>query len=146
MTAALAASPGLAYHAAMSRNCRRFPLQNPRLALLTLLVLAFIAQSLIGISGQTHEVLLHADAGETYTHQHVSHDHQTPVDGGAEDDSRSPFHPLLHPTCGGQCTWAMGDPSVQAAVFLISAAIPAQSALRVDAADYTAPFRPPIPA
>jgi hypothetical protein len=40
----------------------------------------------------------------------------------------------------------MGDPSVQAAVFLISAAIPAQSALRVDAADYTAPFRPPIPA
>jgi hypothetical protein len=102
-----------------------------------------LAQSFLNLVRDTHEVLLHADAGETYTHQLLAHQHHEPADQDPGADS-SGLHGLLHQSCGGHCIFLSGT-FVQPALVRFEAAVsPEGSARRVPASDYTTPFRPPI--
>ena len=134
----------LAYHARMSRRAGQIPQQIPRLAVMLLFCVGLAAQSVIDISGATHEVLLHADVGDTYAHQHGHHEHQAPVEEESGDDADSPLHLILHQPCGGHCIF-MAAMHVSPLLFdATTMGSPLDVTRRIPPSDYTAPFRPPI--
>lgn len=101
-------------------------------------------QSIIDISGETHEWVLHANAGDAYAHGH--HHHHAPDEDHGSGDAVDPLHVLLHQPCGGHCVFmAAGQPSPQR-VDLKPATLPAENLRPIPRSGYQAPFRPPIPA
>lgn len=114
-------------------------LEKPRFALMLLMVVGLFAQSLLGISGETHEFLLHADAGDTYADLHAPHAHDEDEPG----HERSALHALLHQTCGGHCAWISGI--VMAAFAPLPAAPFAadETVRRIPASGPVDLFRPP---
>src|SRR5688572_24426641 len=127
----------------MSRAGRKKELQKPHLALLVLLSLGIIAQSLLSISGETHEFLLHADAGQTYTHLHTAHAHES-ENGRDGAGTESPLHVLLHQPCAGHCAWMAGMPPLSVLPTAASADIPDHRVPRVAGSVLPDPSRPPI--
>lgn len=116
-------------------------LKKPHLAGMLVMVLALFAQSLLGISSQTHEFLLHADAGDTYAYPHGPHAHDAEEEPGHE---RSALHGLLHQTCGTHCAWISGVVITAFAPGLAVAFIADDTVRRIPSSDLVAPFRPPI--
>jgi hypothetical protein len=108
------------------------------------LALGLLAQSFIEMSGQTHETLLHANAGETYTHHHGPHDHEAPLPGDTEQPVGDTLHLLMHQPCSGHCVWIPGVQIAHRPAGLIAAAAAFDRVTPLPSADYTAPFRPPI--
>lgn len=145
--AGFAGGSSLTYHPCMRRSSRAKPLHLRGLALLVLLAVGVIGQPLVDSVAELHESVLHADAGEAYTHHHdhlAHHDESTGNDGGK--DSGSALHLLLHQPCGGHCVFiamAHVQPMLSEAMH---AAIPDEFTRRIPPTDYTAPFRPPIAA
>lgn len=131
----------------MPRLSRAKLLQLRGLALLVLLAAGVIGQPLIDRAGELHESVLHADAGETYTHPHdhsAAHHDETP--GGSGQEPGGPLHPLLHTPCGGHCVLITAAQVVPVLHDAINASVPDESTLVIPPSDYTAPFRPPIAA
>lgn len=120
-------------------------LRLPHLALMLVLAFGLLAQSLIDLSGQTHEALLHAEAGQTYTH-HEPHDHDAPHPGDTEQDAGNALHVLMHQPCGTHCVWMPGAPVARLLTGLVSAAIPFEAVGPIYSAERTVLFRPPIQA
>ncbi len=125
----------------MSRARAWKRLQKPHVALLLLLAFGLGAQSIIGFASQMHEVLLHAEAGETYAHQHAPHAHEE--DGGEDGQHRSAFHGLLHQPCGGHGGWMAGPQIVLEVPARGAGAAPEPPFQPVHASGLTTPFRPP---
>jgi len=109
-----------------------------------ILALALAAQSVLGTMGDLHESVLHANAGEAYTHQHAPDAHH---DGDAQADDHGAdevLHLLEHQSCGGHCTW-IADAAVPFSIsHRMALALTTAVAQRLLLNDYTAPFRPPI--
>lgn len=101
------------------------------------------AQSVIDISGETHESVLHADAGDAYAHGH--HDHHA-SDEDHTGGSDHPLHVLLHQPCGGHCVFIAGGHLLSPLIEFVPVGLPADQTPRILRSDYQAPFRPPIPA
>lgn len=99
------------------------------------------AQSLIDISGETHETVLHADAGDAYAHG--LHDHHSPAEDH-DGDSGHPLHVLLHQPCGGHCVFIAGSHVFSPLIDYMPVGLAAEQTPRVLRSDYQAPFRPPI--
>lgn len=118
-------------------------LKKPRLAWMLVMALGLFAQSLLGVLGQTHEFLLHADAGDTYAYPHAPHAHEGEEEQGHE---RSALHGLLHQTCGTHCAWISGVVVTAAAPNLASTFLADDIVRRIPTSDLVAPFRPPIAA
>jgi hypothetical protein len=98
------------------------------------------AQSVMDISGETHETVLHADAGDTYAHGH--HDHHSPDEDHAGDSG--PLHVLLHQPCGGHCVFIAAGQVPSPLVDYVPVGLPTELTPRISRSDYQAPFRPPI--
>src|SRR5690606_7269332 len=131
--------------APMSRLRAWKRLQKPQLALLVLLSLGMAVQSIILVPSQTHEFLLHVEAGGDYTHEHAPHGHDESHDGDAGHGGPL-LHMFLHQPCGSHCAWMHAAHAI-AFLPLARPAPPADQPVRpVHPFELTAPFRPPIAA
>jgi hypothetical protein len=128
----------------MSRTTGQIPLHIPRFAVMLLFCVGLAAQSVIDISGETHELVLHADVGDAYAHQHGHHDHHAPAEEGSGHDADDALHLLLHQPCGGHCVFMAAMQVSSVRLDVIPTGSPVDVTRRVPASDYTAPFRPPI--
>jgi hypothetical protein len=126
---------------------RRKTLSHSRLALMLLIAFGMLAQSVLDLSGQTHDAVLHPDAGVTYT-SHVDHDHElehvAPGEDGADRDPAATLHLLMHQTCGGHCIWIAGTAIARVPVEVLPTAMPPETTAPIPSSGLTAPFRPPI--
>lgn len=134
----------------MIRWFRKKSLRLPRLAVMTLLALGLLAQSLLDLSGQTHDAVLHADAGEAYVHHHA-HGHDSPPHQDmtgtdpSRPEARDALHDvLLHQPCAGHCFWLTGDQVALLPGEIVATRMGRDTAGFIRSADRTAPFRPPI--
>lgn len=121
-------------------------LRLPHLALMLVLAIGLLAQSLIDLSGQTHEALLHAEAGQTYTYHHDPLDHDAPHPGDTDPDAGSALHLLMHQPCGTHCVWMPGAPVTRVVTGIVSAFVPVDGIGPICSAELTDLFRPPIQA
>jgi len=126
----------------VSRRNRQISLQLPRLVVMLLFCVGLATQSVIDISGETHESVLHANTGDAYTHG--LHDHHAPGDEPDTDTISSPLHVLLHQPCGGACVFLTAAHPATLLIAPEPAELPAEYLRPVPHSDYQAPFRPPI--
>jgi hypothetical protein len=124
--------------------CRKKSLRLPRLAVMLVLAAGLLAQSLIDLSGQTHDAVLHADAGQAYTHHQGPHEHDAPqVDDTAHDDDGA-LHLLMHQPCAGHCFWMAGTHIALLPGEVLATRVGLVISGPIRTTDFTAPFRPPI--
>jgi hypothetical protein len=138
----------------MFRWFRKKSLRLPRLAVMTLLALGLLAQSILDLSGQTHDAVLHADAEQAYVHHHAhghGHGHDLPLHHDltgtdpSPPESRDTLHEvLLHQPCAGHCFWVAGDQVALLPGEVVATRIGSDATGFIHSADRSAPFRPPI--
>jgi hypothetical protein len=128
----------------MFRWFRKKSLRLPRLALMMLVGCGLLAQALIDLSGQTHDAVLHADAGQAYTHHHNPHDHDSPLADESTQDAGDALHVLLHQPCAGHCFGMTGAHIALLPGDIVATRIGRDTSGPIRSADDTAPFRPPI--
>lgn len=136
----------LAYYREMFGRPGKKSLRLPHVALMLVLAFGLLAQSLIDLSGQTHEALLHAEAGQAYTHHHETHEHDAPHPGDTDEDAGSALHLLMHQPCGTHCVWMPGAPVTRVLTGMVSALVPFDTIGPIYSAERTVLFRPPIQA
>lgn len=111
--------------------------------MLVAFVMGLLAQSLLAVVSETHQIAAH----DGFTHTHADHAdaHDHAAGGGADDMGEgATLHVLLHHVnCGGHCAWISGIPVAAPAVTLLSFQLPRDSARQIAASDWAAPFRPP---
>jgi hypothetical protein len=128
----------------MFRWCRKKSLRIPRLAMMLVLASGLLAQSLIDLSGQTHDAVLHADAGQAYTPHQAPHEHDAPDAGDAAHDDDGALHVLMHQPCAGHCFWMTGAHIALLPGEVLATRVGLDIYGPIRSADFAAPFRPPI--
>lgn len=127
----------------MLRRSRCGRVRRWQAAVLVAFAVGLLAQSLLAVVGETHQVAAHD--GLTHSHAHHADPHDHEAHGAADDMGEgATLHVLLHHVnCGGHCAWINGIHAASPAVTWLTFSQPRDSARRVAASDWSAPFRPP---
>jgi hypothetical protein len=127
-------------------------LRRLRLTLLLACAIGLVAQSMLAVVGEMHEVVAHGELSHGHSshheaHQHDADHHEAPDTEDPDHEGGGTLHVLLHHahSCS-HCAWMSEAQTPLMFPGRATAALPSGSASYLPGPGLTAPFRPPIQA